>query len=330
MGVALVKNNAFSTLASTLSSSDTSLTVAAGTGSRFPTITGGSGDFFLITLLDTSNNIEVVKVTATATDVFTIVRAQDGTTARGFVVSDRVELRPTQGLFDDKLSKGGGTMTGHITAIAGATNNQVPRVNEVVKKSGDTMSGALTVPELRGPSNEITIPSGDRLVGEAAGSIAAPGMIIQTVHLLVEAQNSFSAPVSGEIELDDFAISITPKYNNSKILLTLMVSGEGSEGNFTWQLKRNGSSIANNSTTTGRWVGWVNGDYDSNAASTPQTRTYLYLDSPASTSEQEYTLFLAPSGASAVTYRVNRAYGAAGSDDNEVATSMIMLQEIAQ
>jgi hypothetical protein len=192
------------------------------------------------------------------------------------------------------------------------------------------MTGALIVPELRGPSNEIVIPSGDRIVGDDPGALAAPGMIVQTVHLLVEAQNSYAAPVGGEIEVEDFAIAITPKYNNSKILLTLMVSGEGSEGNFTWRLKRNGSSIANNSTATGRWVGWVNGDYDSNADSTPQSSTYLYLDSPASTSEQEYTLFMAPSGSSAVTYRVNRSYGGVGADDREVVTSMIMLQEIAQ
>ena len=330
MGVALVKNNAYSTLAATITSSDTTMNVAVGTGVRFPSIAGGSGDFFYLTLLDTSNNIEVVKVTAIATDTLTIVRGQDGTTARGYASTSRVELRPTQGLFDDKVSKGGGTMTGHLEAVANASGNQVPRVSEVVKKSGDTMTGALIVPELRGPSNEIVIPTGERIAGDVAGSLTAPGMIIQTVHLLVEAQNSYSAPVGSEIEVTDFAVSITPKYSNSKVLLTLMVSGESSESNFTWRLKRNGNSIANNSTATGRWVGWVNGEYDSNADSTPQTNTYLYLDNPASTSQQEYTLYMAPSGASAITFRVNRSYGAAGADDREITTSMIMLQEIAQ
>lgn len=330
MGVALVKNNAFSTLAATLGSSDTSLTLATGTGSRFPSITGGSGNFFFLTLLDTSNNIEVVKVTATAADVFTVARAQDGSTARAFSTSARVELRPTQSLFDDKLSKGGGTMTGYIEAIAGASGNQVPRVSEVVKKTGDTMTGALTVPELRGPSNEIVIPNGDRLVGDSAGSIAAPGMILQTVYAIIESQPSYTAPISGTIEVEEFALSITPKYNDSKILLTYMISGEATEGNYTWRLERNGASIGNNSTVSGRYVGWVNGDYDSNATTTPKTTTYHYIDSPATTSALEYTLHLAPSGASAMTYHVNRSVSSAGADDNEVAISMVIIQEIAQ
>jgi hypothetical protein len=330
MGVALVKNNAYSTLAATITSSDTTLNVAVGTGVRFPAITSGSGDFFFLTLLDTSNNIEIVKVTATSTDTFTVVRGQDGTTARGYAATSRAELRPTQGLFDDKVSVGGGTLTGHLEAPANAAGDQVPRVSEVVKKSGDTMTGALIVPELRGPSNEIVIPSGERIVGDVAGSLAAPGMVVQTVHVLVEAQNAYSAPVGGEIEVEEFAISITPKYNNSKIYLTLMISGESSESNFTWRLKRNGNSIANNSTVSGRWVGWVPGAYDGNNTTTPECNTYHYMDSPASTSAQQYRLYMAPSGASAVTYRVNRGYNNGASDDNEVVTSMIMLQEIAQ
>jgi len=78
----LVKNNAYSTLASTITDVATSISLAAGTGSRFPVISGG--DYFYATLIDTSNNLEVVKVTARSTDTLTVVRAQDGTTARAY------------------------------------------------------------------------------------------------------------------------------------------------------------------------------------------------------------------------------------------------------
>ena len=39
----------------------------------------------------------------------------------------------------------GDTLTGHLSTISGATGAQVPQIQEVVQKSGDTMTGALTL-----------------------------------------------------------------------------------------------------------------------------------------------------------------------------------------
>ncbi len=333
MGVALVKNNAYSTLAATITSTDTTINMAVGTGVRFPSIAGGSGDFFYLTLIDTSNNIEVVKVTATATDVFTVTRGQDGSTARGFASTSRVELRPTQGLFDDKLSKGGGVMTGHITAIAGATGSQVPRVSEVVKKSGDTMTGALIVPELRGPSNEIVIPSGERIAGAVAGAIKAPGMVIQTVHKNVENILSVATAAAVAADIDEMFLAITPKYASSKILVLMDVSFESNSHQMVFRLKRGASEIGTNSTVTKNyWVGWKNGPYDGDSASTPTSRLMSYLDSPNTTSSITYQLQFIGSNNNACTFYLNRAVNGAavGQADYEIATSSITLMEIAQ
>ena len=46
-------------------------------------------------MIDTSNNLEIVKVTARSTDVLTANRAQESTTARAFSSGDRTELRVT-------------------------------------------------------------------------------------------------------------------------------------------------------------------------------------------------------------------------------------------
>ena len=331
MGVALVRNNAFSTLSATLGSTATALNVAVGTGVRFPSITGASGDFFFLTLIDTSNNIEVVKVTATATDVFTVVRAQDGTTALNFASTSRVELRPTQGLFDDKLSKGGGTLTGHVEAAAGATGNQIPRVGEVVKKTGDTMTGPLTLPEIRGVSNEVEIPAGERIRGAAAGALVAPGMVIQTIYKQVDTITTIATAAATEASVTDMFLEITPKYANSKILVMMDVSFESASHQMVFRLTRNGGAIGNNSTTAlANWVGWKNGGYDSNDATTPQSRLMSYMDSPATTSACTYQLRFNGSAANALTFYLNRSVNSAGSSDNEVATSSVMLQEIAQ
>lgn len=92
-------NNAFGTLNAGINNSATSLTLSSGQGARFPTLV--SGEYFYATLIDTSNNLEVVKCTARSTDVLTITRAQESTTAQAFAIGDRIELRVTaQGLDD--------------------------------------------------------------------------------------------------------------------------------------------------------------------------------------------------------------------------------------
>lgn len=98
MGIKLT-NNAFGTLAAGINSSATSITLTTGQGARFPTLS--AGDYFYATLIDTSNNLEIVKCTARSTDVLTITRAQENTTARSYSTGDRIEIRLTAQTFLD-------------------------------------------------------------------------------------------------------------------------------------------------------------------------------------------------------------------------------------
>ena len=128
-----VTNNAFGTLNAGINSSATSIVLTAGQGARFPTLS--AGDYFYATLIDTSNNLEIVKVTARSTDTMTVVRGQDNTTARAYSTNDRFELRPTAALFNEKandadvaatyLAKSGGTMTGNL-AFGNLTTTSTP------------------------------------------------------------------------------------------------------------------------------------------------------------------------------------------------------------
>lgn len=100
MGVRLA-NNAFGTLANNILASDTTITLTAGHGARFPALS--SGQWFYATLVNASNELEIVKVTARSGDVLTVQRAQDGTTARAYAIADRLELRPVAAVFNDKV-----------------------------------------------------------------------------------------------------------------------------------------------------------------------------------------------------------------------------------
>jgi hypothetical protein len=72
------------TLASTISNSATTMTVAAGTGSALMggvTLAAGNVDQFTVALDVDTQNEEVVFITAVSTDTFTIVRGRAGTSA---------------------------------------------------------------------------------------------------------------------------------------------------------------------------------------------------------------------------------------------------------
>ena len=135
MGVKFA-NNAYGTLNASISTSDASLTLASGQGARFPSL--GAGDFFYCTLIDTSNNLEVVKCTARASDVLTITRAQESTTARAFTVGARVELRVTAAGLEDNLDN---------TDIDVILPTQTGNSGEYLTTDGTNASwGTVTVP----------------------------------------------------------------------------------------------------------------------------------------------------------------------------------------
>lgn len=119
----LYANNADSKLNGAISDSTLSLTVLTGAGARFPSPTGG--DFFLLTLFDKVGaaevNHEIVKCAARSGDVLTVVRAQEGTTARAFGDATPIELRVTAGTMasqQDALALSSTSLSGSTTIYA--------------------------------------------------------------------------------------------------------------------------------------------------------------------------------------------------------------------
>ena len=92
-------NNAATTLSSGINNSVTSVSVAS--SSTFPAITGSN--YFYATF-DDATNLEIVKVTAVSGTTWTIVRAQDDTSARAFSSGDTVELRINSAMLTDVVN----------------------------------------------------------------------------------------------------------------------------------------------------------------------------------------------------------------------------------
>lgn len=148
-------NNAATTLASGITNVATSLTVATGTGGLFPALTGAN--FFYCTLQNVAGTaVEIVKVTARSSDTFTIVRAQEGTTATAFSTGDKVELRLTAGEINQlfgSVVQGGGTDHVFIENDTTVTASYTLTTGRNALSVGPvTVNGGVTV----------TVPSGKR------------------------------------------------------------------------------------------------------------------------------------------------------------------------
>ncbi len=124
----LFANSAASELASAVTSGAVSLTLRTGDGAKFPSPAGG--DFFLVTLYQKVGqdeiNHEIVKCTARAGDVLTVVRAQEGTVAVAWPSATAVQLRVT---------------AGSLGSLTDATEATQTALNAKVAASGGTASG---------------------------------------------------------------------------------------------------------------------------------------------------------------------------------------------
>jgi hypothetical protein len=149
----LFTNNASAALAASISASATTIVLAAGQGVEFPSPAGGN--YFYATLTDPSNNLEIVKVTARVNDSLTVVRGQDGSTAKTYSAGDLLELRPVAAAFADMQAEAArvaldNTFTGNNTfsgtnAFTGANSFTNPITGSISGNAGTVTDGVYTV-----------------------------------------------------------------------------------------------------------------------------------------------------------------------------------------
>lgn len=150
-------NNASGLLAASINASELTLQVASGFGALFPNPTGGQ--YFMAALVDASGNLEVVKCTGRATDVLTIVRGQEGSTAQSWTLTaTRVELRLTKGTMEEFVQVNGDSMSGNLNMVTNELQNAELTGTTVV--TGGQTVGTSIRGTLDDTSNEIDVPSG--------------------------------------------------------------------------------------------------------------------------------------------------------------------------
>ncbi len=101
MTIQLFANNAKTTLAAPINATQTTITVAPGTGSLFPSPT--TGQAFKVTLVSatSSSTYEICLCTARSGDTLTVTRAQEGTSGTPFLLNDIVGNYDTAAVMAD-------------------------------------------------------------------------------------------------------------------------------------------------------------------------------------------------------------------------------------
>jgi hypothetical protein len=153
MSIFLFSNNASTTLASSITNSITSLTVAATTGSEFPS--PSAGQVAAITVEDVSGNIEVMYCTGRSGDTLTVTRGAEGTTALAFSSGARVEQRITAAVLASLLQKTGGDTLSGTTSLTGVISS-----GSAGSIQGGEIAGAALRSQPGDTSNQILIPIG--------------------------------------------------------------------------------------------------------------------------------------------------------------------------
>lgn len=187
MGRKLFANNANTTLAGSITNSATSCSATSGGGALFPAIAGGSGNTYQATLIKNGvpTTFEIITVTARVTDTFTILRAQEGTTALSWNAGDTIALLPTAAdLTSFAQAADLQSQAGNYALDTGSANNYVAIVSPaltahevgmpIVWKAANSNTGASVFNDGVGTGNLLT-PANAAL---SAGMVIAGGIYV--------------------------------------------------------------------------------------------------------------------------------------------------------
>jgi hypothetical protein len=186
----LFKNNVSVLLAGAINASQTTITV--NDGSLLPSPSGG--DFFRLTLIERNTNEidwEIVKVSARSGNDLTVLRGQEGTTARTWADLTRCEMRATAGALE-----------------ALAANTMKTDVAQTVTANKSFNDGTMI---LKGATSGTTTLKAAAVAGTGEVNFPTTGTLATTSQLLGGFKNKI---INGDFSVWQRGVSVTPLIND--------------------------------------------------------------------------------------------------------------------
>ena len=243
-------NNAASTLATSITSTATTIVLATGTGSKFP------ANNFKMTLLSASNpNInEIIFVNSVTSDTLNVVRGQEGTTAQSWNSGDLAQLLVTAGglqafVQTDQLqastytSASAGGTANSLTATLPSSLTTLPNNLSFIILAEAANTGAATLTLTLGSNVQPAYPIvkyGN--VALTAGDIPAANYPIQLVYSTAFSAFVMTNPATGSTGSLAGGGTNTVVYQSSTGVTSYVSPGPSASGqvlewngsNFTW------------------------------------------------------------------------------------------------
>ena len=271
------------TLAASIASGTTSITVPTGTGTLLMggvSLAVGNVDQFLVALDVDTNNEEIVSVTGISGDTLTVVRGQAGTSAIAHTAGASVKHVFTG---DDAT---------FFTAGVATANAAIPK--SVVTTKGDLVTATASATPARlgvGSNNQVLIADSTTATGLKWGTVSATpriGQVLQTV------TNTITSTTSNfYVDATNMNATITPTSATSKVLVTInfhsAIDARIDTG-IPWGKYAifKGATQLYELVNLGLYGSMSSGAFTSN--NNGFNVTLIYLDSPATTSATTYKL----------------------------------------
>lgn len=218
----VLANNATGKLSGAITAATTSISLQSGNGAAFPI--PAAGEWFPMTLIKATGELEIVKCTSRSADTFTVVRAQEGTVGLSFNAGDRVSCRFTALAYAEKQNR--------LTLLDGlakdATALQVRTAISAAPLDSPEFTGYLVVPTWTTATRPYNA-SGKKMIGynsdlkslegfingkwggvggaNAEGAIYENSKVITTSYTIPSDKNGFSI---GPITIQDGATVTVP------------------------------------------------------------------------------------------------------------------------
>jgi hypothetical protein len=166
---------------------------------------------------------------------------------------------------------------------------------------------------------------------DTSGNDTVAGKILQVQNITNTTLSSQSISLSTVTDINDMSVSITPSSTSSKILLAVYWVGEcyafSIAYNSVFSLTRNGTYLGQSGSSRNEGIASPAISHPSDSDSTLESCSFVYLDSPSTTSAITYNLVMV--SGTAGTLFTNRTRTDTNSSGYERGVSSMIAMEIA-